>query len=70
MTALARPAAIVNDRPALSSERVLHINKPANDEDKLAWREFRAVFDPAHCDERTEGDMGRSVFRAFDSLYE
>jgi hypothetical protein len=29
MTALARPAAIVNDRPVLSSDTAPHINKPA-----------------------------------------
>jgi hypothetical protein len=29
MIALAKTAAIVNDRPVLSSERALHINKPA-----------------------------------------
>jgi hypothetical protein len=29
MIALARPAAIVNDRPVLSSERAPHKNKPA-----------------------------------------
>jgi hypothetical protein len=29
MTALAKTAEIVNDRPVLSSERVPHFNKPA-----------------------------------------
>jgi hypothetical protein len=29
MTVLARPEAIVNDKPVLSSERALNLNKPA-----------------------------------------
>jgi hypothetical protein len=43
MTALAKPAAIVNGRTVLSSERMLHINTSITDSNKNLVLGFRWV---------------------------